>query len=536
MSATLYYRAAGAERTAASDNNDLRLAVAAEGNRRAVTVTALTDLALVAYREKNIAAVDRDGTVFLNGYQSWTDTKEFTLSEKEKDATRLPSFLRKKFALDRYGDATFYPYEKGKLHGYDLFYARGGQELFILNDNVKTAWLAVEVERKTGQVSLCSMLDGITLKAGESCTVCAYYRTDDLAEGFALFASLWPGKPTAKLFGYTSWYNYYQHVTEEIVLRDLAALDDRFDLCQIDDGYETAVGDWLSVDAAKFPNGLAPIVQKIHERGMKAGIWLAPFAAETKSVLAAKHPDWLKKDGGGAPIVCGCNWGGFYALDLENPAVLDYIKKCLTHYAEMGFDFFKFDFLYAASLPLYGGVSRSMAAERAYALIRETLPDKLLLGCGATLFNGAGKFDYLRVGPDVSLVFDDVFFMRAMHRERISTKKTLQNTAYRSLFDGRLFGNDPDVFLLRDDNIKLSREQRRALITLNALFGSLLMTSDNVGTYDEEKRNLLDEALALYRGATVTGFAREKKKIRIDYTHNGASYTIFYDTEKGILI
>ena len=536
MSGILYYRAAGVELAAEADNEDLRLAVTSENGRRAVTVTALTDLDLVAWREEDIAVVDRGGTVFLNGYQSWTDTKEFTLDEKEKDATRLPSFVRKKFALDRYGDATFYPYEKGKLHGYDLFYARGKRELFILNDNVKTAWLAVEVERKTGRVSLCSMPDGITLKAGESLTVCAYYRAESLADGFALFASLYPKKPAAKLFGYTSWYNYYQNVTEEIVLRDLSALDDRFDLCQIDDGYETAVGDWLSVDAAKFPNGLAPIVEKIHERGMKAGIWLAPFVAETKSAIATEHPEWLKKGEDGAPVVCGCNWGGFYALDLENPEVIDYIKRCLIHYAEMGFDFFKLDFLYAASLPRYAGMSRSMAAERAFAMIRETLPDRLLLGCGAPIFNSAGKFDYLRVGPDVSLIFDDAFFMRALHRERISTKKTLQNTVYRSLFDGRLFGNDPDVFLLRDDNIKLSKEQRRALITLNALFGSLLMTSDNVGEYDEEKRALLDGALALYHGAAVTGFAREKQKIRIDYACNGASYTVFYDTEKGVLL
>ena len=47
------------------------------------------------------------------------------------------------------------------------------------------------------------------------------------------------------------------------------------------------------------------------------------------------------------------------------PLVRGYIEKCLTHYADMGFDFFKLDFLYAASLPEYGGKTRAAAAQDA---------------------------------------------------------------------------------------------------------------------------------------------------------------------------
>ena len=36
-----------------------------------------------------------------------------------------------------------------------------------------------------------------------------------------------------------------QDINEKIILRDLDALDSRFELFQIDDGYETFVGDWL---------------------------------------------------------------------------------------------------------------------------------------------------------------------------------------------------------------------------------------------------------------------------------------------------
>lgn len=54
--------------------------------------------------------------------------------------------------------------------------------------------------------------------------------------------------------GYTTWYNYYTSVTEEIVKRDLESiskLDSKIDIFQVDDGYERTVGDWLIADNKK---------------------------------------------------------------------------------------------------------------------------------------------------------------------------------------------------------------------------------------------------------------------------------------------
>ena len=269
---------------------------------------------------------------------------------------------------------------------------------------------------------------------------------------------------------------------------------------------------------------------------MKAGIWLAPFVAEEKSRLFAEHKEYFKRDKKGDFVKCGSNWSGFYALDLENPDVREYIKTCLRHYADMGFDLFKLDFLYAANLPEYEGKTRSEAAEAAYAFLREVLPDRLILGCGATLFNAAGKFDYMRVGPDVSLSFDDAFYMKFFHRERPSTMITLQNTIYRSFMNGSFFGNDPDVFLLREDNIDLSKKTRRALLTINALFGSILMTSDNVGAYGPEQRAMMDEAFALFKEAKVLSFAKRGRIIKIHYEYEGKEHSFKYNTSKGVIV
>ena len=541
----LIYSAKGEERTLSDVSNaDVVLTFSDDGGRRTVTVKALRDVVLGSYAEadhdfftktKPKVPDPKGDLYFINGYQSWTETREYYADARERDVKALPAGLVRNFSLDRYGDATFYKYDKRILHGYDFFYVKGESGAFVANLNGERAYLIIEVIRRIGSVSLISDVRGKKLRAGEEYTVCDYMYRGSYEEGVAALDEYFPKRETKKIFGYTSWYNYYQDINEEIILRDLDALDSRFNLFQIDDGYETFVGDWLDVDPAKFPSGLEGIAKKIHEKGYLAGIWLAPFVAEEKSRLYNEHRDWFKTDPDGECVKCGSNWSGFYALDLENEEVREYIAKCLKHYADMGFDFFKLDFLYAANLPDYYDKTRCEAAEYAYSFLREVLGDKLILGCGATLVNAAGKFDYLRVGPDVSLRFDDKWYMRFMHRERISTKVTLQNTVFRSFMDGRLFGCDPDVFLLRDDNISMSAAQRRALMTINALFGSVMMTSDNIATYDGRKKRLLAGALDLFERARVTSFGRFDNIITIEYELDGKRHTVKYDTAKGVL-
>ena len=532
---TINYTVSGNSKSATESNGDFELLTKEDLGRHIVTLRAKKDICLSQFLQSFSFTADKDGLYFLNGYQSWTDTKEFTCKEKEKDVNKLPGFLVKAFSFDRYGDVTFYNYGKHILHGYDVFYCRGKREKFILNLNYSNAYLVITLDKKNNTLCLSSGFNGLKVAAGTEFTVADYYLSDSVKDGKKYFNSVFPHKNTPKIFGYTSWYNYYQDINEEILLRDLAALDEKFNLFQIDDGYETKVGDWLSVDEKKFPHGLNPIVDEAHKRGLNAGIWLAPFVAEAESELFKTRKELFNRDKHGEFVKCGANWSGFYALDLENPDALAYIEKCLRHYADMGFDFFKLDFLYAANLVISDGTSRSMAAEKAYSFLRKCLGKKTILGCGATVFNCIDKFDYLRIGPDVSLKFDDVWFMHYMHRERISTKVTLQNTIYRSFFNDRLFGNDPDVFLLRDDNIKLSYKQRKALITLNALFGNVLMTSDNLGKYDGNKRKLLSDALDLFYNAKVTDYSRKGNAIEITYTVNEKTHTIKYDTKRGVL-
>ena len=516
-------------------------------NRVTITIKAKEDIELISALYNVPYSFTKKDLIFLNGYQSWTDTKETYFSEREKLSKRAARFkgelsfektkdnLLNKYAFDRYGDALFYPYSKHKLHGYDVFYVKGFKQCFSFNYNYKMAMLTYEIDKKKKSLNMYSDIKHFKLHKGEEFKIFDFAIYDNVEEGLKEFKTFFSLLEDKKILGYTSWYNYYQDIKEDIILRDLEGLDNRFNLFQIDDGYETFVGDWLDIDKKKFPNGLKDIVTKIHDKGFKAGIWLAPFVAEEKSKLYINHKELFKKDENGNPIKCGGNWSGFYVLDLENSEAISYIKKCLNYYMDLGFDFFKLDFLYAVSLPKYDKYTRAMITDYAYKLLRDTLKDKMILGCGALPIQSRGYFDYLRVGPDVSLIFDDVWFMRFAHRERISTKVTLQNTIYRSIFNRHIFLNDPDVFLLRSNNIKLSNKQKEAILIIDALFGSVLMTSDNIKDYDDNSNELLNYAFDLAKNAKDISYKRNGKYITLSYNIRGKNVITRYNTKKGVL-
>ena len=494
-----------------------------------VAVKASSDITLKRVKMPLDMRFSSDDLIFANGYQSWTQTEEFTVKEHLNNLDRLPKAINSRYHFKAYGSQAFRPMAEYELLGFDIAYTKGEKPFFIGSFNSANAYLIIRFMRKSSMIVLESDVEGKVLDEGESFTVFDYMTAEDGEEYFNSFHPV----SERKLFGYTSWYNHYQGISWDKINTALERADDRFDLFQIDDGFETFVGDWLEIDKEKFPDGLADIIDRVHDKGMLAGIWLAPFAAETKSRVFIEHPDWIARDNG-EPVFAGSNWSGFCPLDLNNSEAVSYIRKVLHYYVMIGFDFFKLDFLYAVNLKPLKGRTRAETTEFAYSMIREELDGKLILGCGAILSNAAEKFDYCRIGPDVSLSFDDAAYMRLFHSERISTRMTIKNTIYRSILNGHFFMNDPDVFLLRD-NIKLTSEQRISLAGINALFGSLLMTSDNIGEYTGRKRIALEHALDLFYNAKVITYERKGKMIDVEFENHGVKWSFSYDSVKGIM-
>lgn len=527
-------------------NEHLSVDIICVGERVKVILTAKVPIIIEKSVFDHIYHYDETCRIFLNGYQSWTETREYEITEKVHNMNRVSKKLKDKFHFDAYGDPWFYRYRDDLWHGYTYTYVENAAKEcdFIGSLNEENAYLIVNHEAKSDVIRLETDVAG---RAVEDSFVLFdfvnYHGTvkDCLRKYFANYGVC----RAQKLRGYTSWYKDYQNISEEKMLKALEGIDsENYDLFQIDDGYETFVGDWLDIDKNKFPNGLKPIVDRIHDKGLKAGIWLAPFVAETKSRLYREHPDWvMRRDGN--EVFAGCNWSGDVALNIRKREVQDYIRETLSYYAQMGFDFFKLDFLYAAALCAGntvdgesdgdGQFTRAEIMRLAMKGIRDVIPDKLILGCGVPLSSAFNLVDYCRVGPDVSLKFDDTLYMRFMHRERISTKTTIQNTIFRSGMDGTVFRCDPDVYLLRSNDISLNAAQREALLMINHLCASVYMTSDNVNEYTDEKLALLEKARKLSE-ASMVSVSKKGRYVSIVYELDGEEKVLNYDTRKGVLV
>lgn len=132
-----------------------------------------------------------------------------------------------------------------------------------------------------------------------------------------------------------------------------------------------------------------------------------------------------------------------------------------------------------------------------------------------------GLVDYCRVSCDVSLDWNDVWYMRLFHRERVSTKQAINNTVFRRQLNGRAYGSDPDVFFLREENCKLTAEQKRTLATLNALLGNVFLTSDMPSRYTQAQRAEYRRLRTLFERATQVQAEMENGRLYIRYLLGG---------------
>lgn len=460
--------------------------------------------------------------VFCNGYQSWTETKLFEQHEKINKQRRLFNKIG-----EAYGDGTFFNHKnkKGIFHSWTYTYiTEAKRKIFFLgalNDdngftifehNTKKNELQISKDCKGLNVSSAIILiDIFSSNAYEWMCFQNYFQLQNLSPIAA--------KPA---IGWTSWYNYYTSISEKIIEDNLTAFAKNnipIDIFQIDDGWQQAVGDWLNINS-KFPNGLTPIVNKIHQQNCKAGLWLAPLTCEQNSFIVKEKPHWILKNEKGENLKIGFNpmWSyWFYALDIYNDEVRTYLKNVFNVILQdWKFDLVKLDFLYGNALIPRNGKSRGQIMHETMQFLKACVGDKMILGCGVPLSAAKNTTDYCRIGPDIHLHWDFSLLKWIRARERPSVLNAIHNTINRRQLSGKWFWNDPDVFLLRNTNNKLSINEKYSLLLANLLFGHLLFTSDNIAEYNTEQLNLYKSIFPLMH----------PKDVRINYHDN--FYTIYF--------
>jgi alpha-galactosidase len=308
--------------------------------------------------------------------------------------------------------------------------------------------------------------------------------------------------PASPITGWCTWYYFFGGNTERDVIGNLERIRAErlpLDLILIDDGYQTADGDWTSVDTSKFPHGMKWLADEIKRAGHVPALWLAPFAANENSALAREHPEFLLRDANGEPISAWQHWGAkCFSLDLTRLDVQSWLRNLFhTLSDDWGYELFKLDFTYTAAEPGVRGdpkTTRAQALRRGFEIIRETLDDKKILGCGAPFGPSAGLIDAMRIGPDVSINWEPFF-----HGDPTapSTAYAMRNTLTRAFMHNRLWQNDPDCVLVRrrDDESALVLNEMRTMVSIIGLSGGAVLSSDNLPSIRRGRLKYLKQIL-----------------------------------------
>lgn len=529
-------------KTTEISNDDVSFDLRQAENGLTLTVIPKKEISDISFYLEREYEYPQDSRFFANGFQSWTDTKEFAKNELMADEGLVGKglFGKSPFGMNLVGDYTFVEQSKecGVFHSISFAYVRNEKNIDLFGSlNDRTGYTIIYADMNKNTLRFSKDVEGITIIEPYE-LLNLYFDNGGYDEVFDRYFAKMNVKPLTdkKIKGYTSWYNYYQNINEKIILRDLDAISEKTDKVntfQIDDGYQTAVGDWLSINKTKFPNGMKPIVEKIHAKGWQAGLWLAPFGAQKGSKLASEHSDWLVKGKNGKPIMVGANWGGFYAIDIDNADARAYIKNVFdTVLNDWGFDLVKLDFLYATAVVPLHNKTRGRLAYESIDFLRECVGDKQILGCGVQQMPCFGKVEYMRIGADMALGWKHKFFRNLTHREDVSTPNAIHNSVYRRCLNNRAFLCDPDVFLLRRSNIHFTFEQQKVLAKFIKLFGSVLFMSDNVQEYDDEQMAVFNDTLA-DDDMQIVAINETNNKLFIDYTQNGEPHTLGFCVTDG---
>ncbi len=480
---------------------------------------------------------------FGAGYQSWTVTKEYTADDVMPGTIKLARINKKlKHIASMTSDERMVEYSEkpGEFHSHGYTYVRNGEKVWLAGSLCEnTGFSFIKVKMKEDYLSFRK--DVLGKLVTDTYKVFDYvFFTGSYDEVFDKYFSLMdmPATRGGSMSGYTSWYNYFQNINEDIIIRDLNGLDpvnDEVSIFQIDDGYETFVGDWLDPNPSRFPKGMKYIADQIHYKGYKAGIWLAPFSCQKVSRIAKEHPDWLVKDDKGNPLQGVLAWGGAYILDFYNEDVRNYLKEVFdTVLNGWGFDMVKLDFLYSECILPRNGKCRGEIMRESLEFLRELIGDKLFLGCGVPMSSCLGIVDACRISCDVDLTYKGkIYNFIQVSNEMLSAQHAINNSIFRRHLNGRAFMNDPDVFFLRNNNLKFTKEQKLLLAKINNLCGNVLFVSDNAGDYDNEQMELLRQFLVKTDEKILSAEYIDKENIEIITEVDGEKKYFSFNIKKG---
>jgi hypothetical protein len=223
--------------------------------------------------------------------------------------------------------------------------------------------------------------------------------------------------PALPPVSWCSWYPYRLGISEERLLAEARVAAERLrplglSVLEADLGWQRQHLPNAFEPNERFPHGLTWLAERLAGLGFGLGLWTAPFTISEFDVLAKAHPEWLVQGEDGAPLsVWTWFWephGNIYILDLTHPGAQEWLRQQFADLRAAGVSYLKADFIGMVSDarakrrhdPRQVAGAGTEAARRAAALIREALPEALILNCGGPSMPGTGAWPLLYACSD----------------------------------------------------------------------------------------------------------------------------------------
>lgn len=170
----------------------------------------------------------------------------------------------------------------------------------------------------------------------------------------------------------------------------------------LDDGWfghrdddHTSLGDWFT-DEKKFNHGIGGFAQRVHDLGLKFGLWFEPEMISLDSQLYTDHPDWMIA----TPNRTATPARHQFVLDMSRAEVVDYLVAKISAVIEATqLDYIKWDMnrsiteMYGAALPADQQLEFAhryiLGVYQLYARLTTAYPNVLFESCAS----GGGRFD-----------------------------------------------------------------------------------------------------------------------------------------------
>jgi hypothetical protein len=265
---------------------------------------------------------------------------------------------------------------------------------------------------------------------------------------------------------------------------------------QLDSGYSTnEFMNVFEVDSKRFPHGMKYIADQIHNKGLKAGIWINPFnmGKQSKFFLDPKNANWYPEPDGAFPIKSA--WRN---IDISIPAAQEYVRQYIRKVVkEWGFELLKADFTYlvmAARKYWNEKMTSAQILRLGYKILKEEAgPDTFLFGIGGPVGLHWGDVDGERISLDTLPRWGKD---HEIGNELSGIVPSYRTFARRYFYHNRIWLNHLDCLSFRQS---LKWEESLCLATAMALLGGIFKIGDKLVDMTADQFAVVQRMLPIYR-------------------------------------